>query len=86
MSFTLSICYAIIAAIMFLLSIPIFIRGIGQSVPTIFTNPLDKMPELWLHKSQDLHIVGSYGLFRSMTGVGGRPEVICMTKFFYFLN
>ena len=86
MSFTLSICYAIIAAIMFLLSIPIFIRGIGQSVPTIFTNPLNKIPESWLHKSQDLHIVGSYGLFRSMTGVGGRPEVIYLTKNFNFSN
>lgn len=30
----------------------------------------------WHNKLSHLHLTNSYGLFRRMTGVGGRPEII----------
>ena len=54
----------------------VFTSGVGQPVPEILKNHLSSFPKEYLHQSRNLHIVGSYGLFRRMTGVGGRPEVI----------
>lgn len=76
MSFIMSLFYACVAIVMFLLSLPVFTGGVGQPVPDLFKDPMNQIPQEWLHQSRSLHIVGSYGLFRRMTGVGGRPEVI----------
>lgn len=39
-------------------------------------NSLSPIVHKWKTNLDDLGVVNSYGLFRSMTGVGGRPEVI----------
>ena len=66
-----------IALMIFGISLPVFTRGVGQSVPnfasSLMSQPVIKQGMKYEH---DLQLVSSYGLFRSMTGVGGRPEVV----------
>ena len=68
--------YICIAASMFLVSTPIFTRGVGQPTPPYLTEKLQLLPSAFVEQAQNLHLVSSYGLFRRMTGVGGRPEVV----------
>jgi len=58
------------------MSIPVFTRGVGQPVPQPVNEKLQLLPQILQHKVQELNLISSYGLFRRMTGVGGRPEVI----------
>ena len=58
------------------MSIPVFTRGVGQPVPQPVSEKLQLLPQNIQNQVQDLHLISSYGLFRRMTGVGGRPEVI----------
>jgi len=64
--------YCGVGAAMFGLSLPSYSgqldRATYDRVPRVF--------KLWDRRLQSLHLTSSYGLFRSMTGVGGRPEVI----------
>jgi len=66
------ILYCCVAAAMFGLSLPSYSgqldRATYDRVPRVFKQ--------WDRRLQRLHLTSSYGLFRSMTGVGGRPEVI----------
>ncbi len=71
-----SLIYIWIASVLFLVSIPIFTRGVGQPSPTIVNEKLQMLPPEIGQNVQELHLISSYGLFRRMTGVGGRPEVI----------
>ena len=65
--------YAAVAAVMFGVSVPTFMRGLGQSLPS---GVPPAMFRDWAARTQHLQVTHSYGLFRSMTGVGGRPEVV----------
>ena len=55
----------------------------GVSLPS-FTGPLDRstydyLPRVvktWNKATDRFELIGSYGLFRLMTGVGGRPEIV----------
>ena len=55
----------------------------GTSLPS-FTGPLnrttyDQLPKVvksWDKATNQFELTGSYGLFRRMTGVGGRPEIV----------
>ena len=72
-----TLLHGLIALMLFGISLPVFTRGVGQSVPnfasSLMSQPLIKQGMKYEH---DLQLVSSYGLFRSMTGVGGRPEVV----------
>ena len=68
--------YICVAISMFLVSVPIFTRGVGQPTPPYINEKLQLLPNSFVEQAQNLHLVSSYGLFRRMTGVGGRPEVI----------
>ncbi|XP_059087112.1 lipase maturation factor 2-like [Tigriopus californicus] len=64
--------FVFLSAFMFCLSVPTFLRGLGvNEYPYIPTN----VPQIG-NSLGHLHLTSSYGLFRSMTGVGGRPELI----------
>ncbi|KAK7486421.1 hypothetical protein BaRGS_00022345 [Batillaria attramentaria] len=71
-----SLFFAAVAATMFSLSlVPHF---------AVHKPPQQSLPEevLSLHShTRPFHLVSSYGLFRRMTGVGGRPEVIVEGSF-----
>lgn len=75
-SFLNSLVYIWIAGAMFLMSIPVFTRGVGQPIPMPVNEKLQLLPNEMMKKTQELHLISSYGLFRRMTGVGGRPEVV----------
>ena len=53
-----TIIYITVAVFMFLLSVPIYTRGIDQYVPHYLKHPLNQIPQEWIHRSQNLHIVG----------------------------
>jgi hypothetical protein len=64
--------YTAVAAIMFGISLPSFTAGLDLAT-------YDRIPEVF--KSLDsrldkFQLTSSYGLFRRMTGVGGRPEIV----------
>jgi hypothetical protein len=64
--------YTAVAAIMFGISLPSFTAGLDRAT-------YDRIPELFksLDSSLDrFQLTSSYGLFRRMTGVGGRPEIV----------
>jgi hypothetical protein len=64
--------YCVAGAALFGLSLPSYSGQLDRAV-------YDRVPRLlkvWDRRLQGLHLTSSYGLFRSMTGVGGRPEVI----------
>jgi len=66
------VLYAFVAFAMFFLSLPSFTRQLDRP-------SFDKIPPLvheYDRKLGNFHLTSSYGLFRRMTGVGGRPEVI----------
>ncbi len=71
-SFANVLFYTGVAAAVFVASLPVFTRGVGQPLPPKFAG--EKLA--FANKFAELHVVSSYGLFRRMTGVGGRPEVI----------
>jgi len=64
--------YCLLGSAMFGLSLPSYSgqldRATYDRVPKIFKQ--------WDRRLGSLHLTSSYGLFRRMTGVGGRPEVI----------
>jgi len=66
------VIYCGLGAVLFGLSLPSYSgqldRATYDRVPRVFKQ--------WDRRLQSLHLTSSYGLFRSMTGVGGRPEVI----------
>jgi hypothetical protein len=69
--------HGLIALFIFGISLPVFTRGVSQQVPSFaqkFTN--DPVIQGATTLNYNLQLVSSYGLFRRMTGVGGRPEVI----------
>ncbi len=64
-----TLCYAYLAVILFGVTVPTFMRGLSLKVP-------DRVPmfsRTMADKFHHLQLTHSYGLFRSMTGVGGRP-------------
>ena len=65
--------YSLVSFAMFCLSTPRFLQGMdvrspAPTLPGVFTD--------LYHQTNHLALTHSYGLFRSMTGVGGRPEII----------
>jgi hypothetical protein len=64
--------YSAVAAAMFGLSLPVFTaqldRPTYERVPQIFKD--------WDRALDRFQLTSSYGLFRRMTGVDGRPEII----------
>jgi hypothetical protein len=68
--------YIWVASGVFLMSLPVFTRGVGQPLPAFVNEQFHMIPSEVTNKASELHIVSSYGLFRRMTGVGGRPEVV----------
>ncbi|KAK3102953.1 hypothetical protein FSP39_015246 [Pinctada imbricata] len=70
-SSALCIAFSIIAIFMFCISLPSF-TVINQEAQ----RHLPKEVKMYHSKVRDYRLVGSYGLFRRMTGVGGRPEVV----------
>eukprot|EP00347_Sterkiella_histriomuscorum_P012785 403367232 len=70
LTFKLLICYVI-----FLASAHIFFKGIqvdSKKISLFRHDVAEKIHTI----SSNFHIANSYGLFRTMTGVGGRPELI----------
>ena len=69
--------HGLIALFIFGISLPVFTRGVSKQVPS-FAQPQTSQPVIQQATAlnYNLQLVSSYGLFRSMTGVGGRPEVI----------
>lgn len=67
-----TLCYIGVGYQMFTASIPVFARGLGEKVP----NFVPKASDLMTEKVDQLNLMSSYGLFRQMTGIGGRPEII----------
>ncbi|CAF0934382.1 unnamed protein product [Adineta steineri] len=66
-----TITYGILAMSLFFVSMVPFTvieRQTGKALPYELQS--------WYNKYQDYHIFNAYGLFRSMTGVDGRPELI----------
>jgi len=66
-----TISYGILAMSLFLVTLVPFTvieRQTSQALPEEL--------QLWYHKFEPYHIFNAYGLFRSMTGVDGRPELI----------
>ena len=59
-----SLFYIWMASALFLVSIPIFTRGVGQKTPQGISEKLQKFPQGILKSVQDLHLISSYGLFR----------------------
>ena len=72
-----TIIHGIIALFIFGISLSVFARGVQQPIPK-FALPLTQQPIIKEggNLNHNLQLVSSYGLFRRMTGVGGRPEVI----------
>jgi len=52
-----------------------FLKGIQINPSSLELYPYDFAKEAFTI-SQPFHIANSYGLFRRMTGVGGRPEIV----------
>jgi len=71
--------HTVAAVCLFCLSVPVFLRGINQQ-EIIAKSP--QLSQMYTHVNrlnqevEQLQIIHSYGLFRTMTGVGGRPEII----------
>ena len=66
------LAYSAVAAAMFGLSLPAFTCQLDR--PTY-----DRVPQIfkaWDQSLDKFQLTSSYGLFRRMTGVGGRPEII----------
>ena len=64
---------------LFAMSVPVFLRGINQQGIIAKEPWLTKMYPTVQRMSESvdgLQLIHSYGLFRTMTGVGGRPEII----------
>ncbi|XP_040580408.1 LOW QUALITY PROTEIN: lipase maturation factor 2 [Lepeophtheirus salmonis] len=67
--------YGLMAAGIFIKSVPVFVGGLdGAIMPPIIA----QMDTTILDRLDSFHLVNSYGLFRRMTGVGGRPEVVIL--------
>eukprot|EP00095_Tigriopus_kingsejongensis_P005510 maker-scaffold1966_size23764-snap-gene-0.6 protein:Tk05510 transcript:maker-scaffold1966_size23764-snap-gene-0.6-mRNA-1 annotation:"lipase maturation factor 2-like" len=64
--------FVLLSIFMFCLSVPTFLRGLGVSEYPYIPPKMVQLNQQLHH----LHLTSSYGLFRSMTGVGGRPEVV----------
>ncbi len=64
--------YSAVAAAMFGISLPSFTASLDRAtydrIPGVFKD--------WDRSLDKFHLASSYGLFRRMTGVGGRPEII----------
>jgi hypothetical protein len=94
-----TLIYAAIACQIFLASVPIFSRGLGEKNPEFLPKANGKFKRpftVWLNQFSLIHcifgtdfvtrqvdkfsLISSYGLFRRMTGVGGRPEIILVSK------
>ena len=59
-----SLFYIWIASGIYLMSIPVFTRGVGQPVPPPVNEKLQLLPQTLQHKVQELNLISSYGLFR----------------------
>lgn len=69
----LGVCiYAGLGVVMFGLSLPSYTSQLDRAT----FNKVPKVFHTFDRKLDGLKLTSSYGLFRSMTGVGGRPEVI----------
>lgn len=66
------ILYSLAAFLIFAISLIPFTGQLDKSVYTKISPVIHQ----WHHNSNPLIITNSYGLFRQMTGVGGRPELI----------
>ncbi|XP_063400829.1 lipase maturation factor 2-like isoform X1 [Mytilus trossulus] len=71
-SAVLCLVFGVLAVAMFCLSLVPFTTGIHRPSQKLLPTDITRMHE----KTKEFHIASSYGLFRRMTGVGGRPEVI----------
>jgi len=64
--------YFVVATFMFAVSLPSFTGQLDRSA-------FDKLPtqfKVWDRNTRQFSLTSSYGLFRQMTGVDGRPEII----------
>jgi hypothetical protein len=64
--------YTAVAAVMFGISLPSFTAGLDRAT-------YDRIPEVFKYldsRVDRFQLTSSYGLFRRMTGVGGRPEIV----------
>jgi hypothetical protein len=59
-----SLFYIWIASGIYLMSIPVFTRGVGQPVPQPVNEKLQLLPQTLQQKVQELNLISSYGLFR----------------------
>ena len=62
------------AGYVFLTTIYSFYNSIGARIENTLIPKI--VPEMCYKTSQNFHITSGYGVFRTMTGVGGRPEII----------
>lgn len=67
--------YLVIGYFLFIGSVFTFLKGIDTEPKLIPYFPVDKA-QLVNDVSHNLKVINSYGLFRTMTGVEGRPELI----------
>ena len=77
-SFSLLV-HSVASVALFAVSVPVFLQGINQLDIIAKSPQLNQMYPNVLKLTQgidQLQMVHSYGLFRSMTGVGGRPEIV----------
>jgi len=73
------VVHSVLALGLFAISVPVFLRGIGQqSIIAEEPNLRQFLPivDTLSSATHQLNLVHSYGLFRTMTGVGGRPEIV----------
>merc|ERR1719154_598935 len=66
------VLYSLLAAGLFTLSLPSYAGQLDRRT----YDAIPSQVKLWHRKLSPLELHHSYGLFRSMTGIGGRPEVV----------
>uniref|UniRef100_A0A2P2I687 Lipase maturation factor n=1 Tax=Hirondellea gigas TaxID=1518452 RepID=A0A2P2I687_9CRUS len=65
-----TLCYCVVVAALFAISLVPY-----TTLDSDTSSQLSPQLKAVYKQSQQCHLTGSYGLFRRMTGVGGRPEV-----------
>lgn len=71
-SVVMCVVFGVLAVLMFCISLVPFTTGIHRQSTKLLPTDITVLHD----KTKDFHLTSSYGLFRRMTGVGGRPEVI----------
>ncbi|CAC5380957.1 Lipase maturation factor 2 [Mytilus coruscus] len=71
-SAVLCLVFGVVAVAMLCISLVPFTTGVHRPSQKLLPSDITRIHD----KTKEFHIASSYGLFRRMTGVGGRPEVI----------